>query len=125
MRIVFGVVVPRDGLEDGAGGEGAGLGQAIAQLPVKIVIDAEKSIRRAARFENVVFETFAAKMHVWEKTEQHCIVGQRAVDFHPIVGGTGRNYEMVVGQLQSQDALSGQLFGEDQADAGLVTAGCP
>ena len=41
VGIIFGIVVPGDGLQHGAGGQRQGLGEAIAELPVEIVIDAQ------------------------------------------------------------------------------------
>ena len=135
MRIVFGVVEPGDGLEFRAGLEEERLGEAIAQLPVKIVVDAEEGFDRVMRgvmhgaggravgMNDVVFEFFAAQVHVRKKAEQEAIVGNSAVNFGAIVGIFGRNDEPVVGELEREDALRGRLFGEDEADAGLVGGG--
>ena len=102
---------------------GRGSASRVAHLPVEVVVHAEKRLRRDDRVHDVVFETFAAQMHVREKIEEHGVVGERAVSFDAIVGHAGRNYEMVVGELKRQDALRGGLFGEDEADAGFVGAG--
>lgn len=124
VRIAFGVVEPGDGLEFGSTLQGKRLGEAIAQLPVKIVIHAEERLDGFAALgfvvDDVVFEFFAAQMHVREKAEKGAIVRERAVDFGAVIGIVGRNDEPVVRELQGDDALRGRLLGENEADAGLV-----
>ena len=97
VRIIFGIVVPGDGLEHGAGGQLERLGEAITELPVKIVIYAEERLRGFVWAQNIVFEAFSAQVHVREKAQEEGVVGQRAVDFDAIIVHTGRDDEAVVG----------------------------
>ena len=97
VGIIFGIVVPGDGLEYGAGFEGTRLSESVTELPVEVVIHAEKRLGRTIGFDDVVFETFAAEMHVREKIEEHGVVGQGAVNFHAKVRHSGRDDETIVG----------------------------
>ena len=80
-------------------------------------------MRRAYWVHDVVFEAFAAQMHVGEEAEQQRVVGQRAAGFDAIVGRAGRDHEVIVGELQREHALGRRSFCEAQADAGCVGAG--
>ena len=123
MRVVLGVVVPRDGLEFGSGFKEARLGQAIAELPVKVVVvQAQQRLSAAIGMNDVVFEGLAAQVHVRKEAEERAVVGHGAPDIDAVVVGARRNDEGVIGELQRQHALLRRLLGEDHADAGLVGA---
>src|ERR1700735_1198588 len=123
VGIIFGIVVPGDGLENSAGGQRQRLGEAITELPVEIVIDAQQRLGGFVGAQNIVLKAFSTQVHVREETEQDSVVGQRAVDFHAIIVHARRDYEAVVGELQREDALLRRICGEDDADAGLICSG--
>src|SRR5438477_8390221 len=124
VRIVGGIVVPRDGLQLGTGLDEAGLSQAVAQLPIKIVVHPKQSFTGMTAIDEVVFETLATEMHVRKETEQGGIVRKSAVNFDTIIVSVGRNRDgiVVIGKLQGQDPPAGRMFGKDQTHAGLILA---
>jgi hypothetical protein len=97
VRIVFGVVIPGDGLEFGACFQRERVGEFVAHLPVEMVVHAKQSLdrigirrdavrMRAGRMrivwmDDVVFEAFAAEMHMGEEAEEEGVVGERAAGF--------------------------------------------
>ena len=90
VRIVFGIVVPGNGAQFRSRLDDSRLSQAIAQLPVKMIIDPQEGFDAAVLVEYVVFEALAAQMHVGEKAEQGGIVGESALHFDTKVVGTVR-----------------------------------
>ena len=96
MRVVGRVVVPGDGAQSCASFQFAGLGEAVTQLPVKVIVDAEQRLDGVVVVEDVVFEALAAQVHVGEEAEQSGVVGERAFDFDAVVGGAGRNQKRVI-----------------------------
>ena len=67
VRIVFRIVVPRDSLKHNACVKWQRMGEAITQLPIKIIIYAQEGLRGAAGMKDVVFEALAAEVHVREE----------------------------------------------------------
>src|SRR5579859_5838038 len=61
-------------------------------------------------------------MHVRKKAEQCGVVRQRAARLDAIVRHSRWDYEVIVRQLQSEDALRGSALREYQSDARLVLA---
>ena len=62
-------------LDDGAGGEALGLGEAILRLPIEIVLgDIEQGFARSVGVESVVFESLAAVVHVRVELVKHHIL---------------------------------------------------
>src|SRR4029077_9330302 len=84
---------------------------------------AQQRLDAAIRMDDVILKTFAAKMQVRKEAEQGCVVRQSAEDFHAKIVRLRRNYEAVIGQLQSQHALHRRLFGEYDSDCGLIGSG--
>src|SRR5262249_46332538 len=98
----------------------ARLRKSIAELPIKVIVHLKQRFDASWLINDVVLETFSAKMHMREETEQCRIVWERTPRLDAVVVGLRRNGEVIVGQLQRQDALGRQLFCEDQADRRLI-----
>src|SRR5580693_7065426 len=56
VSILRRIIEPRDGLQFGSGFQGERLGEFVAQLPIKIVVHAEKSFLRLIGVDDVVVE---------------------------------------------------------------------
>src|SRR3984885_13062706 len=122
VAILGSVIEPRDGLQFGSGFQRERLGEVVAQLPIKIVVPAEKSFLRLIGVDDVVFKALAAQMHVRKKTEERGVVRQGAVTLDGKIVGTGRNQKTVVGELQGDYSLRGRMLCENNSGAGFVFA---
>lgn len=125
VGVVRRVVIPADRLEFGSGLNQTGFGKAVAELPVEVVVYAKQRFGGVIGADEVVLEALSAQVHVRKEAEQGGVVGESAVDFHPIIVGIGGDGDrvVVVRELQGEDALLGRALREDETNAALVVAG--
>src|SRR4029077_6304060 len=79
VRILARIVIPTNGLQQCARLEHSRLRQAVAQLPVKCVVDAEQRFDRASVVNQVVLKPRSAQMQVREEAQQRGVVWQSAM----------------------------------------------